>query len=59
MVAPHMRAQVGEPFSCGTSPGCAETNWSVQTFPPGVADLRFLIVPPTFLADVLCLQGLQ
>ena len=58
MVAPHIRARVGDPLSCGTSPGCAETNWSVQTFPPRVADLGLLIVLPTFLAGALCLKGL-
>merc|ERR1712051_156724 len=54
IVAPHIRARVGEPFSCGTSPGCAETNCSVQTFPPGVEDLGFLMVPPMFLDNVSC-----
>ena len=59
IVAPHIRACVGEPFSCGTSPGCAETNWSVQTLPPRVEDLGFLMVSPIFLDNDLCFQCLR
>ena len=43
IVAPQMRAQVGDHVSCGTKPGCAETSRSVQTFSPGTSNLGFLI----------------
>ena len=49
-----MRALVGLPFSCGTRPGRAETNWSVAILSPVSDTLSPLRVSPVFLLDDLC-----